>query len=339
VTAVWLPPELRGAVEALGEALGTANPRGRAVHGAARAVGRAAYDAGCALPELEAELGRAVAPVLRAHHPGGEGDWLWERALSSVGAAYSDARVGVPDGAPPRGSAPIALRPRHTGAEPRLVARRPGTAPDALAAAPDPKDPAQAPVVYRLDADDVITRVNAAWGAWAEANGAGGLADGVVGTSLWSHVTGEGPRRLYADVHAAVRRTGRAVTLRYRCDAPATRRWMRLVIRPIGRGHLQVASTLVRYTERTPVPLLDPAAPRDARRVRMCSLCHRVRGAGDPDDRRDHPGDAWLDVEAASAARPAPAGAAAGDPQPGVVHDVCPDCAADVREVLARATA
>lgn len=185
------------------------------------------------------------------------------------------------------------------------------------------------PVVYRVDADDVITRVNAAWDAFATANGAPALATHAVGTSVWAHVGGAETQELYATVYAEVRRSGRTVVLPFRCDAPAEQRWMQLTVRSLGRGHLQVASTLIRRAVRPPVSLLDPAVPRDAARLCMCSWCKRVR----PDDGPAAEPQPWVDVEALPDA--APRAGSSGIPH--VVHDVCPDCAAGVRAVLASA--
>jgi hypothetical protein len=175
--------------------------------------------------------------------------------------------------------------------------------------------------------------VSARWGAFAAANGAPWLASGVVGTSLWDHVTGDETRRLYGAVYATARRWGRAVSLRFRCDAPAERRWMRMTVRPLGRGHLRVTTTLLRRAARPPVALLGPAAEHGAGRVALCSLCMRVRPHDPTAAARQ-----WLDAEALWALAEAPAGA--GDrPLPSAAHEVCADCAADVRAALARATA
>jgi hypothetical protein len=196
------------------------------------------------------------------------------------------------------------------------------------------------PVVYRLDARDVITRVNAAWRAFAAENGAPSLAAHAVGTSVWAHVAGATTRDLYGRVHAAVRRSGRPVTLPFRCDAPGEWRWMELTVHSLGGGHLQVVSALVRRAVRPPVALLDPAVARGAWQLAMCSWCKRVRldaadsnasATTDDDATRDgdraHP---WVDVESLPVERQ-------GAGAPRIMHDACPDCAADVRATLASA--
>ncbi|WP_275828670.1 hypothetical protein [Roseisolibacter sp. H3M3-2] len=189
-------------------------------------------------------------------------------------------------------------------------------------AAHEPRPPI---VSYRLDADDVVIRVNDAWRAAAAAGAAGALADAVVGTSLWTHVQGARTRRVYAAVHAGVRRTGRPFTLQFRCDAPDERRWMHLGVHALGRGRLEVHSTLVHRAPR-PAPAPD-GAPSDVVALRRCSLCLRVRtaaarGRGRPD---------WREVEDVPASHVRPAGVAR--PR----YDLCRDCAADSRAALSRA--
>jgi hypothetical protein len=165
----------------------------------------------------------------------------------------------------------------------------------------------------------VITRVNAAWDVAAVADGAPALTDGVVGTSLWEHVSGAETRQLYAAVHAAVRRTGRAVVLAVRCDAPEERRWMHLAVRSAGRGQLEIRSTLVRREDRARVALLDAAAARGVEHVLMCSVCNRIRVRADG---------AWGEADRAGAAPTAV--------QPRLDHGVCRDCASEVDAALAR---
>ncbi len=302
------PPDVQAAAAALRTTLDADRPRGSAVRARVRAFAGAAWRAGVPAASLVPLLGATVLPLLRARHPGPAGDWLWERLVAWARedhAAAADFGAAVPAaGAPP-------------DAHP-----------------PDAHPPDARPAVYRLDARDVITRVNAAWRAFATENGAPALAARAVGTSLWAHVDGAETRRLYRAVHAAVRRSGRPVTLPFRCDAPAEQRWMTLTVRPLGGGHLQVVSALVRRAAQPRVPLLDPAAPRGAGQLVMCSWCKRVHpDGGDADGDADA---GWVD---AAAVRPhgVPDGAGAPWRAPRLVHDVCPGCAADVRAALASA--
>jgi hypothetical protein len=319
-------PDVRSAAAALRATLDTASPRGSAVRAAARTLAHAARRAGYPAAQLASLLGETLLPLLRARHPGPGGDWLWERLIAWVRQDYVESTpAAVPED---RAVAVI-------GATPADAARGNAAAVGvAGAGAPD-----ASPVVYRVDRHDVITRVNAAWRAFAAENGAASLAARAVGTSLWAHVEGAETRALYAGVHAAVRRSGRPVTLPFRCDAPEERRWMELTVRPLGGGHLQVVSALVQRAAWPRVPLLDPAEPRGAAQFVMCSWCKRVRIDGDVaaagatrtaarPSHDGHGGGPWVDVLGLPASPP-------GAGLPRVVHDACPNCAAHVRAALA----
>jgi hypothetical protein len=320
-------PDVRTAAAALQAALDAASPRGSAVRAAVRTLVHAARRAGYPATQLTPLLGETLLPLLRARHPGPAGDWLWERLIAWARQDYVEI---VPAAAPKEPAAAGVGAARAYVAEANAAG-----AGIAAVGQPDPR-----PVVYRVDGRDVITRVNAAWRAFAAENGAPSLAARAVGTSLWAHVEGAETRALYAAVHAAVRRSGRPVTLPFRCDAPEERRWMELTVRPLGGGHLQVVSALVQQAVWPRVALLDPAEPRGAGQFVMCSWCKRVRvgdgaaaAATGTTARPTHDGHGagpWVDPVALPAGRP-------GAGLPRVVHDVCPDCAADVRAALASA--
>ena len=321
-------PDVRIAAAALRATLDAASPRGPAVRAALRTLVHAARRAGYPAAQLTPLLGETLLPLLRTRHPGPPGDWLWERLIAWARQDYLEI---APPAAPDEPAAAGVGFVRTNAAAVRTAG-----AGAAGAGSPDAR-----PVVYRLDGRDLITRVNAAWRDFAEENGAPSLGGGAVGTSLWAHVEGAETQALYRGVHAAVRRSGRPVTLPFRCDAPEERRWMELTVHPLGGGHLQVVSALVRRAAWPRVPLLDPAVPRGPGQFVMCSWCKRVRldAGGASTGARDtaaavrpggHGGGPWVDVVGLPAVRPD-----AGLPR--LVHDACPDCAADVRAVLASA--
>jgi hypothetical protein len=315
-------PDIRIATATLQAALDEPSPRGSVVRGAARDLARAARRVGYAPEELTVLLRETLLPLLRRRHAGPAGDWLWDRVVAWSWAAYVPGDVVAAE----PGQAPAA--PPVRAVEPAVASRVVGQVP--AAARPVLARHSETPTVYRLDPHDVITRVNSAWRAFAVENGAPALASSVVGTSLWAHVGGTETRRLYSAVLATVRAAGRSVTLPYRCDAPDERRWMQLTVRPLGRGHLQIVSALVRRAARTPVPLLDATLPRGDWPLLVCGWCSRVRtvaqgAVGVP------AAAPWVPVEALPAVL---TGAAA---LPRLVHDACPDCADEVRTVLASA--
>ena len=313
-------PDVRIATSALQVTLDVSSPRGSEVRAAACALARAARRAGYAPDELTALLRESLLPLLRRRHAGPAGEWLWDRLVAWSWAAYAPDGADVPAGASSAVPTPIAP---HRG---DAVIGRVVAGPRPLA----DRSVDSRPSVYRLDANDVITRVNTAWRTFASENGAPTLAAAAVGSSLWAHVGGTETRRLYAAVHATVRAAGRSVTLPYRCDAPAERRWMQLTVRPLGRGHLQVVSTLVRRAARTPVLLLDATLPRGEWPLLVCGWCSRVR-SGAHDAVGSSVSAPWVNVEAL------PSGLTGAAALPRLMHDVCPDCADEVRTVLASA--
>lgn len=314
--------DIRIATTALQAKLDASSPRGSDVRAAASELARLARRSGYSPDALTDLLRESVLPLLRRRHAGPAGDWLWDRVVAWAWAAYAPGEDA--EGSDAIAAPPSAAEAREPGRVQEAVVGRVAGTPRPLAAhAAD-----SAPSVYRLDQHDVITRVNTAWRTFAAANGAPGLASSAVGTSLWSHVGGTETRRLFEAVHATVRATGRPVTLPYRCDAPDERRWMELTVRALGGGQLQVVSALVRRAPRTPVLLLDATVPRGDWPMLVCGWCSRVRTVADAAFGSAVPAP-WVNVESVRAGLP---GATV---LPRLVHDVCPDCADEVRTALA----
>src|SRR5262245_21452962 len=83
------------------------------------------------------------------------------------------------------------------------------------------------PVVYRIDAHDQLVHVNDAWTAFALDNGAAALdAPHVLGRPLWTFITDPTTAYIYRHFVARVRRLRSPIAFRFRCDAPARRRWL-----------------------------------------------------------------------------------------------------------------
>lgn len=146
---------------------------------------------------------------------------------------------------------------------------------------------------YRIDHQDVFVRLCEGWQVFAEENlGAESCyVDQVLGSPLWSHIRGRETRELYRILLAKVRRTGRPVTLPYRCDSPSTRRSFEMSIEPAGDGAVEFRNRILAVEERDPMELLSADAPRSAAELPVCSLCRKVAVA--PDE--------WLEVEDAVA--------------------------------------
>ena len=131
-------------------------------------------------------------------------------------------------------------------------------------------------LVYRIDAEDRITYVNAAWCAFAQANqGEAVMPAHVLGSSLLASVDDQTVRELYAAMIKRAR-TGSPVRFKYRCDAPDRRRTFEMNICQLPGGEVEFVSTLLHEEVRPSVALLQAAVPRDSRLLRVCSWCQKV---------------------------------------------------------------
>lgn len=174
------------------------------------------------------------------------------------------------------------------------------------------------PVIYRIDADDRIVYVNAAWSL----DPATGLAGGqhVLGRRLWDCFADPSTQELY--VHMVRRsRQGRVARVEYRCDTAELRRWFEMAIVAVGDGMVEFSSRLRRQEQRAPVALLATAQARDDRFVRMCSWCQRIA----------MPDGGWTIIEGAVREL----GLLAQETLPRLTHGICEECADRLRRSIA----
>jgi hypothetical protein len=172
---------------------------------------------------------------------------------------------------------------------------------------------------YRVDAADVILSANPFWFAFAQENGAAELTErSVLGQSLWNFVEGEAVRRLYREIHARVRVSGRRVVLPFRCDSPLLRRHMRLTITREDEGALLYECILVRAEPQRRLAVLDAEQPRSDAFLTICSCCKRalLEPVG------------WLDVEDIAARLKL----FETQRVPRLHHVICPSCTHALRE-------
>ena len=168
--------------------------------------------------------------------------------------------------------------------------------------------------VYRLDASDVITDVDDAWLEFARLNEAESLTRrAVVGSSLWNHVSGSETRHVYEHLFERVR-TGLEVTIPFRCDSPAVRRFHEMHMTALDAGGIELACQLLRQEARTaaPMALLEAGVPRSETLVTMCSWCKRIK----------NPQDGWLELEGAIEVTLL----LSESPLPGITHTICESC-------------
>ncbi|MEW5727759.1 MAG: PAS domain-containing protein [Pseudomonadota bacterium] len=134
------------------------------------------------------------------------------------------------------------------------------------------------PVIYRVNGDGVITRVNEAWRLFAVDNGEDDLGDGAVGKRLWDYLTDPTLARIYHDLLRLVSASGRAVTFAYRCDSPVEKRHMEMTIRPIG-DEVEFENRFVSIEPQTPRAFFDRMV-KDPEAVPICSICQRLKAEG-----------------------------------------------------------
>jgi hypothetical protein len=133
-------------------------------------------------------------------------------------------------------------------------------------------------ITYDLDDQDRVQYIAPGWDRFARDNEAPDLeADRVLGRSLWLFVDGEAVQLGLELLFDSVRRHGQLRRLPFRCDAPATRRFMTLEILPLSRRYLRLRSHLEREEPRTVLSLLDAAIARDERSLSICAWCKSIR--------------------------------------------------------------
>ena len=165
--------------------------------------------------------------------------------------------------------------------------------------------------IYRVDAEDRITFVDASWVAFAGENGLPALtAEFVKGTSLWNYISEGATQDYYRNIIKHVRTTGRTVVVPFRCDGPECRRFMEMSVAGLDAGALEFRSVLIREEARSRVDLFDPDFPRTEQWLTVCAWCKKVDAAG------------WVEVEEAMRQL----GLSNQARLPRITHGMCPAC-------------
>jgi hypothetical protein len=171
--------------------------------------------------------------------------------------------------------------------------------------------PAGADIRYRVNDRDEIVFVNDAWAPFAAASGdERTAAPGVLGRPLWGFIADPTTQQLYRDILARVR-GGVPVRFTFRCDSPAYRRQMEMVVSAGPAGTVEFRSRVVSEGPRPPQPLLERDRPHSGDLVRVCGWCKKVDVGG-----------RWAEVEEAVSRlglfdRPV---------LPQLTHGICEDC-------------
>jgi hypothetical protein len=170
--------------------------------------------------------------------------------------------------------------------------------------------------IYRVDAEDRITFVDASWLAFAVENELPALtAEAVTGKLLWDFISEPTSRQFYRIFAAKARETGQIIAVPFRCDGPQQRRFMKMFIVPQPEGALEFRSLLEREEARPRVDLFDAKVPRTDDYITVCAWCKRAKVSD------------WVEVEAAVQELQL-----FHQPRlPQISHGICPDC---TRELL-----
>lgn len=175
-------------------------------------------------------------------------------------------------------------------------------------------------LVYRVDASNRITWVNAAWSEFARNNqGETVMPARILGRDLLGLVMDETVAQLYAAMLKRVR-SGTAVKFTYRCDAPDKRRMFAMDIGLLASGEVEFVSTLTHEEGRPPVALLAAGGTRSSELLRVCSWCQKVAT----------PAGHWLPVEEAVATLRL----METEQLPAITHGMCGPCLVAARATL-----
>ncbi len=162
------------------------------------------------------------------------------------------------------------------------------------------------PFVYRVDYRDRLTYMNEALADFADRSGSTGLAQTVIGKSLWDYIEGPDVQHVYGVLMRKVRSTRTPAFLPFRCDLSDDRRFVEMVIMPLSDGGIEFRTRL----------LDDPPQHLKSHQYHpglldMCATCKKVNTPS-----------GWLELETAIGVldyfhRPSP---------PGFSHGLCDDC-------------
>jgi len=177
-------------------------------------------------------------------------------------------------------------------------------------------------IAYVIDPTDRIRQVTPNWDAFAQTNGAPQLTlPAVLDRSIWDYITGAGVRSLYHDLFQFVRRKNQPLTFSFRCDAPATRRFMEMQLVPNADGAITLRSRTLHVETRPPIALLTLPAHDGPDSLEICSFCKQAH----------LPDDTWAPLEDTITQLDLFGEIPIPD---GITHSVCPTCLPDLQRRL-----
>ncbi|HOJ13772.1 MAG TPA: PAS domain-containing protein [Deltaproteobacteria bacterium] len=168
--------------------------------------------------------------------------------------------------------------------------------------------------MYRIDSTDTIVGISDNWCAFAYANAwrSSLRPEEIVGRKLWDFIQGLETKYLYRELYRRAREGATLRPIPFRCDSPQERRHLELLIEALPDGQIEITSRICRTEPRSPVRLLDAAAPRSADLVTVCSMCKKIQVS---------PGE-WAEIEDALARL----ALFEADTMPQLTHGLCRPC-------------
>jgi hypothetical protein len=174
--------------------------------------------------------------------------------------------------------------------------------------------------IYRIDRNDLIVSVNAAWDRHAISNDAPELTESnVVNHSLWDFVSDAMTRHIYQQMLVEVR-NGKSLDFEFRCDSPDRRQFLEMRMTPLSDNGVQF-ETVTNYVEdRSSQELYRRSSEFTNELIVTCSWCKKIKVAEN----------VWYEVEKAIQILKV----FVLHPAPRLSHGMCEECYAEMARKL-----
>ena len=141
-------------------------------------------------------------------------------------------------------------------------------------------------IIYELDEKNRIHRIQGPWDQFLNQNPPligqcdHVLRDRVLGQRLEPFILDDNTRMFFTTVFQSVRQTLRERRIEYRCDSPDEKRFMCVIIEPIGRGKLRLIHQCLKTEPMAPPVVITPALEEEQAETVRCSICNRIEFQG-----------------------------------------------------------
>ncbi|MES9992175.1 MAG: hypothetical protein ABW098_09490 [Candidatus Thiodiazotropha sp.] len=141
---------------------------------------------------------------------------------------------------------------------------------------------AETSTIYELDAGNRICLIEGNWDEFVRKNISGDqsserlIKENVLGNRLENYIHDDATRMLLYTLIDGVRRTKQVKTIRYRCDSPNMKRFMRMVIEPQKHEGVRLIHSFLRSENLDPPVEIEPVTADTAKHNVRCSICNRI---------------------------------------------------------------